>query len=82
MGWVEASEGKKKIEPHGCSVGLNLQAKPVFRHWVRCGRGETRTYLLPFALTLGPLRSILGVRPSNHQSLVGATARGVITLIS
>jgi hypothetical protein len=41
MGWVEASEEKKKIEPHGCSVGLNLQAKPVFRHWVRCGRGET-----------------------------------------
>jgi hypothetical protein len=53
----------------------------VFRHWVRYIAVDD-VHLSFLFTTESPPRSILEARLSNHQSLVGATARGVITLIS
>jgi hypothetical protein len=71
MGWVETSEKKISVRRtcrHGQCLGTGCAVA-----------GEKCTYL---STPESPLRSILGVRLSNHQSLVGSTVRGVIKLIS
>jgi hypothetical protein len=65
MGWVETSEKKisvRRTGRHSQCLGTGCAAA-----------GEKCTYL---STPESPLRSILGVRLSNHQSLVGSTVPG------